>query len=260
MKVVIEQEILWGLCWGNCYSVMQIANMFDCSEDTVYCRMEKYGIPRRHGLTGFTFNDKQKQIFEGLMLGDGGLIWKGSNCCFENCDVHKEYLTWLQRQLGIENISYVVPKYNSFFADIVDLYRLSTKVIPSIRDEYKRWYPDGKGTNENRHYKVIPKDIELTLTKVLFWYIGDGGYIKDRETVHFCNSLVFVAWEVLAKGIFKLLDVDSGVSVAKQSKNKDGTQRYNLYLNKIATRKFFDMVDSLGFDIPDCYQYKFRWS
>lgn len=206
--------------------------------------------------TDFTFNDRQKEIFDGLMLGDGGLKWATNYCYFCNTDVHEDYLFWLQKQLGVEDISKVSPIYDDGYAYC---YGLMTRTIPSIREEHKRWYPYNtrKGTHQNRQYKIIPKDIELTPIKMLFWYIGDGWYQKDRNVAWFSNSLVFEDWDILAKKICKVLDVDSGISISKHHKDKDDIQIYNLRLNKIATSKFFDMVDSLGFDIPKCYHYKF---
>lgn len=98
--ITIEPELLESLYLGNGYSVMQIANIFDCSEKTVYRRMDRYDIQRRE-LANVVFSDIQKQVFEGCMLGDGGLKWQGKNCYFENHDIHEDYLIWLQKQLGV---------------------------------------------------------------------------------------------------------------------------------------------------------------
>ena len=206
--------------------------------------------------TDFTFNARQKQVFEGCMLGDGGLVWEVRNCCFRNTDVHKEYLVWLQKQLGVEDISSVKPLYEDGFAYS---YEFRTRVIPSIRDEHKRWYPyeSRKGTNQNRQPKIIPKGIELTLIKLLFWYIGDGCYGKRDDIITFGNQFGFDTWKIFSKKVCRVLDVTSGVSINKSSKDSKGNQRYCLYLNTLVTHKFFDMVNSLGFDIPECYQYKF---
>lgn len=257
-KIYIEPELLESLHWGNGYPLFTIANIFGCGESTIRRRMMEYGYPCR-GVTDFTFSDRQKEIFEGVMLGDGGLLWQTNNCRFHNGDIHEEYLTWLQKQLGVEDISRIAPTYNSDFNDIIDGYTLTTRVIPSIRPEHKRWYPyeARRGTHQNRNNKIIPNDIEITPIKMLFWYIGDGWYQKDRNVAWFSNSLVFEDWDILAKKICKVLDVDSGISISKHHKDKDDIQIYNLRLNKIATSKFFDMVDSLGFDIPKCYHYKF---
>lgn len=256
-QVVIEPDLLWGLYWGNGYTKQQIANIFGTDRGTIKRRMIEYDIPRRSVgkiVTDFTFNDRQKQIFEGCMLGDGSLRWAGNNCYFSNGDTHDEYLLWLQKQLGIEQISSVKPHYiDSYAYD----YRLETRVIPSIREQHIRWYPNGKGTRSNYHRKIIPKDIELTPTKLLFWYIGDGNYDKRDCVIRFTNVLIFDDWMMLSKKICKVIDVDDGISICKQCKDKNDMQRYLLRLNRIVTNKFFDMVDSLDFDIPECYQYKF---
>jgi len=256
-NIIIEPELLCNLYWGNGYAILHIGNIFGCSGATIRNRMKKNGIPRRSAsgeLTDFTLNARQKEIFEGCMLGDGGLRWGTNNCNFSNTDTYKDYLIWLQKQLGAEDISRIIPMYKDGF---VHEYQLYTRVIPSIREEYKRWYPDGAGTNENKHYKIFPKDIELTLTKLLFWYIGDGTYHKRNKTATFTNRLVFEDWEMLSKKICKVLNVNDGPSMHKECRDKNGVQRYKFCLNKTVTYEFFDMVDSLDFDIPECYQYKF---
>ena len=217
--------------------------------------MKEHGIPSRHTgceLTDFTFNARQKEIFEGCMLGDGGLTWRTNYCCFCNADIHREYLIWLQKQLGIEDISNITVNIN-------DVYRLLTRVIPSIQGEHKRWYPyeTRKGTIQNHNNKTPPKDVKITPIKMLFWYIGDGTYSKRDKATYFTNPLYFDDWVSLSDKISNLLDVDNGISIFKSRKDKMGRQRYALRLNKGVTGKFFDMVDSLGFDIPECYQYKF---
>jgi len=256
----IEPELLESLYWGNGYSMWHIANIFDCGDSTIRRRMIEYGIYRRDSweLTDFTFNAKQIQVFEGCMLGDGALRWTTNNCLFRNTDVHKDYLLWLQKQLGIEDISGITPVYRFVGACAPYEYELRTRVIPSIRDEHNRWYPydTRHGTIQNRQYKVIPNDVELTPIKLLFWYIGDGGYEQDSNAC-FYNFLVFDDWLPLSKKICKVLDVDSGVYINNFRKDGNGIQRYRLRFNKVVTSKFFDMVDDLGFDIPDCYHYKF---
>lgn len=256
-NIIIEPELLGSLYWGNGYAILHISSIFGCSGETIRNKMKKYGVPRRSAsgeLTDFTFNAKQKEIFEGLMLGDGSLRWGTNNCNFSNTDIHKAYLIWLQKHLGIKDISRIIPMYKDGF---VHEHQLYTRVIPSIRDEYKSWYPDGAGTNENKHYKIFPKDIEITPIKMLFWYIGDGTYHKRNKTATFTNCLVFDDWLSLSKKICKVLNIDDGPSIRKDCKDKNGAQKYKFCLNTTVTRKFFGMVDSLGFDIPECYQYKF---
>lgn len=260
-QVIMEPELLWELYWGNGYTLREIGTIFGCSDQTILNRMTDYDIPRRstRELTDFTFNDRQKEIFEGCMLGDGGLTWGTNYCCFCNGDLHEDYLIWLKKQLGIEDISRITPRYNCDDNDVINFYRLITKAIPSIRDEHKRWYPyeTRRGTRQKIQPKLIPKDIELTPIKLLFWYIGDGTYPKKYKAAYFTNCLYFDDWTVLSDKICKLLDADNGAHIFKSRKDNIGRQRYALRLNKELTRKFFDLVDSLDFIIPECYQYKF---
>jgi hypothetical protein len=218
-------------------------------------------VRRSFGLD-FWFNDVQKQVFEGCMLGDGGLSVTGDTCRFCNADIHKDYLVWLQKQLGVEGISKIDSVRYSRNGKTFSIYCLRTRIVHSLRDEYKRWYPyDVKGTYKNRNYKVIPRDIELTLIKVLLWYIGDGTYKHDDSSAVFTNSLSLDDAVVLSDKLKVLFNVDgcsdSSISVYKNYKDNTGSQRYKIRLNRIVTKKFFELVDNLGFSVPECYQYKF---
>lgn len=257
-KIVIEPELLESLYWGNGYPLFQIGNIFGCCDWTILRRLKEYNIPvRDHKLSDFVFNARQKQIFEGCMLGDSSLTWSVNNCYFVNADKHKDYIIWLQNQLGLKDISGISPVYYFKGAGAPCAYQLRTKVIPSISDEYKRWYPNGKGIMSSRQYKVIPEDIDLTLTKVLFWYIGDGCYVKNEDIAVFTNCLSLKDAEMLKDKLCVLFNVDTGVTINKHGKNSKGSQVYRIRLNKLVTSKFFNLVVSLGFDIPECYQYKF---
>lgn len=232
------------------------------SVDGLYAELSSVAKPS----PSFSFSNRQKQIFEGCMLGDGHLSLPkcNKNCYFVNVDKHREYVVWLQKQLGVLDISRIYPVYSDDKKRVY--YGLLTKTIPSIRSEYDRWYPNGKGTRNKYHYKVIPDDIELTLIKVLFWYIGDGSYNSISGKAYFTNQLNFSDAKSLGNKLSVLLDVYfyypfypycAGVRMPKGGKDEAGNQYYYIYLNKDTTKKFFSLIDSLGFDIPECYQYKF---
>jgi len=40
-----------------------------------------------------------------------------------------------------------------------------------------KWYKEKKG----KTIKVVPRDLELTSTTLLFWYLGDGSLIRRRN-------------------------------------------------------------------------------
>lgn len=258
-KLDIEPELLESMYWGNDYSDWQIAGIFGCSEGAINRRRKECGIISHinRELTDFKFNDRQKEIFEGCMLGDGGLIWRGENCYFHNGDSHKEYLIWLQEQLGISDISSITPVYYFAGARSPCGYLLRTRVVPSLYNDYSIWYPNGAGTRGNLHHKIIPKAIELTTTKALFWYIGDGTYRKDNKAIFFTNTFNPDGAGMCIDKLNVLLDVNNGIAMHNHHRNDDNSISYRIYLNKEVSKKFFDLVDELDFDVPDCYQYKF---
>lgn len=257
-KVSIEPELLESLYLGNEYSIRDIADIFSCGSSTILRRLRDCCIQRRKGrvLTDFSFNDVQLQMFEGCMLGDGHLGMQVNYCYFSNRDKHEDYLLWLQRKLGIKNISIVYPIYNFIGAKSPCGYELQTRVMPSIISEYERWYPDGKGTIDNYHCKIVPDDVDLTLIKVLFWYIGDGYYHTYDKTAYFTNCLYSDKADMLIEKL-KVLTGCGRVTKHKNYVDLSGIQRYMIYFNRESTETLFKLFESLNFDVPDCYKYKF---
>ena len=247
-------------------SSRQIANIFNCDYWIILGKMVKYKIPRRepNSMVHIKFNNYQQQVLEGLMLGDGHLEIpnRGINPVYLHTDKHKEFLEWLQKELGISDISKIYPRYYPN-TKIPSRYNLYTRSISSLLDEHKRWYPDGKGTRNKVHRKVIAKDIKLTLINTLFWYLGDGTYNRGR--LLFTNHLSLNDANFLTTQLKKLLNTKEGIipelkcrRYYRVGQNELTTKRfYIIGLNTIITRNFFKLISDLNIDIPECYQYKF---
>lgn len=247
---VFPPELLQALYWGNELTIPQIANIFNCNCSTIFKKMEKYLIPRRkqgRPVIIFNFDKYQQQVFEGVMLGDGDLQLSQSDigCRLRNSDINNEYLVWLQKQLGIQHISRIYSSPNRR--------QLYTQTIPSLRREYDRWYPDGPGTINNIHHKVIPKNINLSITSTLFWYLGDGTYNKRENCIYFTNHLRLNDANHLITQLKSVLNVTEGITV----NNDKGRDFYFIRLNKTITNIFLNTISDLNISIPKCYQYKF---
>lgn len=254
-KVDIEPELLWSLYWGQDLLPREIAKIFGCGRTTVFRRMVEYGIPCKtvggyHGIyTDFVFDDKQRQIFEGCMMGDGGLTLSSKYPYFNYSDNHKEYVVWIADKLGISDISRIDPMYYFSGAMSPYGYRLITRVVPSLKVEYPRWYPNGSGTREHFHNKIFPKDMDLTSVSLLFWYIGDGHFQKDVRAIFLTNTLDFDIAELFANKIKKLLDVDDSITLNRRH------DKYVVRVGKKRVPEFLDLI--VQDDIPECYHYKF---
>lgn len=260
--ITIEPELLWGLYYGQNMSMGRISNTLGCGRETVRSRMKEYDIPIResHGqifddIHNINFSDEQYQIFEGLMLGDGHLSLPIGRKYpyYEHTEKNREFLVWIANKLGISDISKIHPANG-------DKFQLISRVIPPLKEEYYRWYPNGSGTNKNRHNKIIPHDLKLTRLSLLHWYIGDGTLNKRDNHIQLTNKLSLDDARFLIEQIEYVLDVDKGVTYNKQtndySYSKDTSTKYTIRISKKNTLRFFDAIRDL--DTPRCYDYKFQ--
>ncbi len=112
-----------------------------------------------------------KEIFEGLMLGDGHLSKRAVSANYAHSCKHRDYLEWLQKCLVQQQIS-VNPKIYKKDEGRGIYYQMYSCVDSFLTEQHKRWYSGKK--------KIVPIDIKLTPENVLHWYIGDGGLDSDK--------------------------------------------------------------------------------
>lgn len=110
-------------------------------------------------------------IFDGLMLGDGGLQKQAVSARYVHSCKEKDYLEWLKISLSTKDIPIPTKIYEKD-EKRGKYYQIYSKTHPYLTNQHNRWYPDGK--------KQVPKDLELTPFSVLHWYIGDGGLDSDK--------------------------------------------------------------------------------
>lgn len=120
----------------------------------------------------------QKEILNGLMLGDGGLE-KHKNCMNPSLRITRvytdlEYLLYnaevFQNYLTSKSITECYETYDKRTGKKYFSSRLRTKCSEDFLPFYKKWYPEGK--------KIIPKDLELTPLTIAIW-IADDGHISN---------------------------------------------------------------------------------
>jgi hypothetical protein len=123
--------------------------------------------------------DYKIKILRGFLLGDGYLSRQCGNPNFEIRMINREFLEWVDKQLGwiSTGVSMVKTAKESAentrkFSDVQgdvgkhqDVYSLTTRSHPSFSD-FEQWYDGGRS--------MIPDDIEVSTTALKVWFVSDG--------------------------------------------------------------------------------------
>jgi hypothetical protein len=167
-----------------------------------------------------TMSNRQKQILDGLLLGDGHLERQRGALSAR-----------LKIEHSISQVAYVAWKYEEW-RDWVRtpprerqrrnrLGSLSTNVgfttlsHPELERFRQRHYEDGR--------KIVPQDLVLNPLTVAVWFMDDGSKKSNQCRGLLLNTQSFIAPEVDSLRSMILRDVGVETSVRKQS---DGLQIY----------------------------------
>lgn len=106
------------------------------------------------------FSEEQKDILEGLLLGDGcitGYQRRKRRKIFVLSNNSKEFCLHVKK---------LMPKdYFQIFPNTKKSFHLTGKSCDFIKNLNKKWY---------KNEKVLPKDFALNKTKLYYWYLCDG--------------------------------------------------------------------------------------
>jgi hypothetical protein len=127
------------------------------------------------------FTQQQLSFFNGLMLGDGSLVYghkTGSlfpRLCVQRQNRDKDYVFW---QYYVFKPFYgTEPKYFRSFHNRVnkfyDGYASRTKSGEIFKTYHQKWYVN--------HKKIVPRDLILDPLTLLIWFLDDGCIVKLSE-------------------------------------------------------------------------------
>ena len=145
-----------------------------------------------------------KDIIDGLLLGDGGLFpinekHKNSGLTVTQANKSLDFLKFIENILLPFNVPSKIYKRPASSASV--LYTPRSIEFTQFR---KRWYPDeGK--------KIIPKDLSLSPTGLLLWFMGDGTRYKAGGLQLYTNSFTFPDVEFLISIIKKQFDISGTI-------------------------------------------------
>jgi hypothetical protein len=126
------------------------------------------------------------EVIQGCLLGDGSLSINGKSSCFHYGSSNYDHVKYVWKQLK----ELVTPRYKDgpIKREIYDNRTKKTYINYSIRTKSNKifynlrtkWYPEG--------IKIVPRDLKLTTTITLLWYIGDGSIAKDSGMIKLCTD------------------------------------------------------------------------
>lgn len=131
-----------------------------------------------------------KEIFDGLMLGDGGLhsprAKKTAILTIAQTESRKEWLIDLQKKFEILEIPTTFSLCGKEQDAIINgrkthtkkSYRMQTAHYVDFRNEMKKW---GYFNTETKGKNSIPKDVSITPLSLALFYMGDGSLVKMHK-------------------------------------------------------------------------------
>jgi len=143
---------------------------------------------------------KLLETVNGALLSDASIRVRDNNYhYFALTAKDKKFLEWVKKILerfGIHNTYLVLnSKLTNVFTLGFYMNKCSSKELLLLREN---WYKKING----KTVKVLPKDLRLTPTTLLFWYLGDGSLIRRKNDP---NRVPFI---VLATNNFLKEDID----------------------------------------------------
>jgi hypothetical protein len=144
------------------------------------CGEEKERLGQHFAMSDCGYPDIDREIVDGLLLGDGDIPHKNKNAYLRVRNTNKEWLNQLSSTIpesygpALSRTAEEVAKMNedSGFSKNVelsrynDVYRWQTASNEKLNKHRERWWKTGE--------KRVPDDLELTPIVVRHWMAGDG--------------------------------------------------------------------------------------
>lgn len=198
-------------------------------------------------------NQKQLDILSGCLLGDGSLVLhkNGRNAFFEYSSSQLEHTQFVYRNFS----EFVTDRYKNgpIKEDIFDKrtlktytrYSFRTHVMSTLTELHSKWYINRK--------KIVPKDLALNNTILLYWYIGDGSLTRDSKSKK--SSDIKLATNCFSEDDVSYLIGQLSKYHALFRNNEKGQPI--IIVKKQYTKTF---LEDIGSEYPLCYKHKWDYT
>jgi len=223
---VKNEDIIKLYCNDN-LSLNKIAKLLSCDRNLVKSRLRKSNI-RLKNLTkseqiregvkiSVPINDYLVEVLNGEMLGDGSLISPSGFQAYFSIETKQK--TWVEYLINIFEKSNIPFKSNPVrYRESKNTYGFNTRSTVELGTLHKIWYNNNKnynqakpsGWNNRKYIKTIPKDLKLTPTSLLHWFIGDGTIKNGKYSGKLCsNGFTYEEVEFLRLRMKEDLDINT---------------------------------------------------
>ncbi len=186
----------------------------------------------------------EKQIIDGLILSDGYLTPapRTRKSIMRFTLKYREFAESIQVSLPSLSWGQIIERdtYDKRTGNAYHQIHLASHVDEYLTHQRHRWYPDGK--------KIIPKDLNLTSTTMLWWYLGDGCLLKKKIRPKFRRL-------ALATNSFSPQEVDFLIEKLTTLVGDDVyPEGKGIIISRNSITRFASLV---GSSPVECYAYKF---
>lgn len=225
-------------------TIKEIEGIVGCTKSCVRYWLDKHEIPRReshHRGNHVEITNILGEFLEGHLLGDGCIlkVGGGRSASFQLTDSFEEYVRWLDgtlREFGVGRTGRIY-KLKNF--GVYVRYSYCSRSYRELADFRNRWYGNGR--------KEIPQSLELSPTRLLFWYIGDGTLRNEYAPKRYRASIAVHCFGT-AKPAELIRSV--GVGCSEWGGKEIG-------IGRKFCEHFFQYLARSPFEPPHCYAYKF---
>ena len=181
------------------------------------------------------FDEKQMQILDGLLLGDGHINPNRFSGRYTQGCKYEEFLTHVKEILPL--------KWSPMWYDKKwNCYHMKSLFTPTLKEVRERWYPNGK--------KIVPRNLVVSNECLLYWFLSDGSIEFSNRRI-FPNSKYFRIR--LATDGFDSEDNSCLINKLKEVGIEATYRSKKLHIHAKSNERFFNM---LGKPPINCYKYK----
>ena len=207
----------------------------------------RFNIPLRSISEGLTCNREddgfifEREILDGCLLGDGFLRSYNKKSdqsypYFSKRNIHYDHVLFVANQIFDSSHKVRIQEKNELFlGKYRTIFQLRTLSHKKLLEYFREWYPPNKN-----YKKTIPKNLVLTPTVLLHWFLDDGcSYRRNRKTrqitITFCSECFSVPEQKIIQKQFKY---NFGIKTWLH-KTKSG---YRIEINQSYADKFYNVV------------------
>lgn len=241
-KKIFNLEEVKKMYYLDKISVVCIAKYFKTTPITLTKFFNENNLPRNNisRTPKILLTNKQIEVLNGCLLGDGHLSKIRSNSYFNYTSSIENHVKLINDEFNdymndIKYVSYFDARTNKTY----NRYVVNSILNEKFTELRNKWYPNGT--------KIIPKDVKLTKTVCLFWYVGDGGLCQSYKN----KSTSYLK---LSTQCFSIDDIDN---VLIPQMEKFDAYRYNKLIF-IPRKKIDDFLKYIG-KCPFS-EYKHKWN